>query len=59
MHGPRVLAIGVLAAATGATHADDLLRLSLVDDQIERPVFVTAPPRDIERVFVVELHYED
>ena len=47
-----------VAGAVAAGGVGDTLHLELVTDQIERPVFVTAPPGDLDRLFVID-QYDD
>jgi len=50
-HNACVVAAILLAVLTAQA---DTLHLSLVTDQIAKPVYVTSPPGDLDRVFVVE-----
>lgn len=47
-----------VAGAVAAGGVGDTLHLELVTDQIERPVYVTAPPGDLDRIFVID-QYDD
>jgi glucose/arabinose dehydrogenase len=57
----RLLAASILVfvAVAAPAHGQEILRLKLVTDQIQKPVYVAAPPGDTGRLFIIEQYRND